>query len=322
MKFSVILLIVFFLSRVHAQTYTVSPSQLYPALDIYEVSQVLAQFSFFELDKKRKGSAFNSLSDQIYLSHVHENELALLKLDLRYEAGGILKISETEFVCHSRTSRGRDFALYIRGKTQSQFFEICKSFKNERAANSKFELMKYVISPAEAANSICSGGSPDARKSIEELRRTVDNSAVIEGIGTCLSSFVKGAVSSATGAIDGLAQILSNPLELWNQITQQAIAIKNFVLHLKDEVIKIKESIGSLDSEFIAQMACHLGGEVLMSVGLSALAGAGAAKLALTFTQALQKIKSIQSIFSRLNQLKQLGKTHLAKEILSCGLKQ
>ena len=96
--------------------------------------------------------------------------------------------------------------------------------------------------------------------------------------------------------------------------------MKNFVIHLKDEVIQLKESLSNLDSEMVMHIACRLGGEVLTSAGLAALTGAGVAKLSMTLANAVLKLKGMSTLLSRLNQLKKIGQARLAHEVLSCAI--
>ncbi len=292
-------------------------------MDIYEISQKLAPHGFYEVDLKRKGHIFKTPMDQLYLNTDMSENKAILILDLKFDSNErVLQISDTEFVCHGQTSRDRYFALYLKVSAKNEFVKICNSFSKvppvKEVSSFKFlQLYKLLIRPAFAADGEC-GEIRNPQSSLLQLKTTIDNSAVIQGLGTCLSEALRGSGQTFSGMKDSLVTLLTNPLELWNEVAQQAVALKNFLVHLKDEVVLLKNSFSNLDPELVLQLGCHLGGEILTSIGIASLTGAGVVKLSATLAQAILKLKGMQSLLTRLNQLKKAGQGHFAKEVLNC----
>jgi hypothetical protein len=127
------LFLTFVCLNVSAQYYKIEKSDKFSALDIYEVSQKLNSYGFFETDLKRKGHIFKTPIDQMYLHSSGDDKKAVLILDLRPNHNEkILKISDTEFVCHAETKRGRSFSLYMKMAETKEFLSICNYFINKK----------------------------------------------------------------------------------------------------------------------------------------------------------------------------------------------
>jgi hypothetical protein len=82
-------LALFFITQLTVQfsfalSYKSVPSDLYPYLDIHEVSQKLKPYQLLEMDLKKKGNIFNNSFDQLYFNPQDQNQLAILKLDIRF----------------------------------------------------------------------------------------------------------------------------------------------------------------------------------------------------------------------------------------------
>lgn len=313
--------IIFFCTDVFAQSYQYKKSDEYPAMAIYEIGQKLALSGFFEVDLKRKGHILKTPIDQMYLKYGSSTNQAILILDLKLNSQDrVLRISETEFVCHSETSRGRPFSLYLKVDTQKEFFEVCNLFLNKKSnvhSSKLYQLYQFMINPAYASNTDCNE-TKLPYENLTQLNSSLEESTVIQGLGTCMSEVLRGSTQTFSGFKDGLLTMLTNPKELWHEISQQATALKNFLVHIKDEVIQLKNSLSGLDSDLALHLGCRLGGEILTSIGLGALTGIGVAKLSTTLIHAVLKLKEIPLLLTRLNQLKKMGNSPFAKEVLSC----
>ncbi len=228
----------------------------------------------------------------------------------------VLKISENEFACQGKTSRSRYFSLYVKGRSEKDFLNICNAFLEKKRA-SVLQLFQLIVQPAYASDSICSAQSMFI-KNISNLKNNLDQSLISQKLGTCISETLQGAGGVFSGFADGFKSLLKSPSGLWQELSAQAQNFLDFITHLKSEVLQIANGFPDLDADLIASLACHLGGEILTSASLSVAGGIGTAKLSLILAQALLKLKNMKGIFSRLNQLMQTGKPHLAKEILNC----
>ncbi len=319
MSSTLIILVLLSSIRALALSYSVENSEFYPALDINEISQNLSKHGFYEVDLRRVGKFMNTNIDQLYLHSVASDTMAVLKLDIVLNSSQkILNLSESERVCHGRTSRGRNFALYLKGIKLQHFTNICNSFLAS-ATDSRTSILKVFFLNEAHAQSVDCFDSSDSKFSLAQVQSSIGQSTVIQSLGTCLSAALRGSENTISGIGANFISLMTHPLDLWNELSSQAIALKDFLVHLKDEVIQMKEAFGNLDSELILNLACQLGGEILTSAGIAVLTGAGLAKLSTTLMQAVLKLKSIQSIMARLTQLKKLGQSKFAEEILSCA---
>ena len=315
-----ILISIFLTCQVHALSYKHMQSDLYPFMDIHEITQKLNQDNFLEMDRSKKGNIFNNSFDQIYFNTAKPEQLAILKFDIQLDnAQKILKISDTEFVCHGQTSRDRDFALYIKGPRQHQFEKICQSVTEKSTFSFRKYLIKNLISTAQA-DELCPAKNLNLNH-IASVATEISQNVLAQKIGTCAVDAVRSALKTYKGAVDGAVSILTNPLELWHQISEQAIALKDFVMNLKSEVMGLYESLKTMDTEMILAVGCQLAGELLASASLSALGGAGIVKLTQKLVQIFNKLKNSKTLISRLSVLSKSGKSETAREVLSCVIK-
>lgn len=301
-----------------ADEYLQENSDLYPALDIYEISQQVFKFGFRELDLKRSGALLHGSLDQVYFHQQKSDEFAILKLDLKLASSDTLfKISADEFVCQGKTSRNRAFSLYVKGRTQAQVTKICGPFSRSLKSQSRFYIHKLFFNEAQASSSACFDSNVP-KQMISSLQGQLQGSILMQQLGTCLSNGLLGGKESILEMKNGLQDLLKNPRALWSELSAQGRALLEFVRHLESEMISLKKTLSDLNNDLILEIGCHLGGEVLTSIGLSALTGAGVLKLSVTMEQAVIKLKSMKSIFSRLNKLALTGKGKIVKEVLSC----
>ncbi len=309
----------FYFSIASADSYIVEKSDFYPALDIHEVSQVLYSHGFNEFDLSKRGQILSGAMDQIYFNINASDEIGILKLDLKLISNSkILQLSDREFVCHAQTSRGRSFSLYLKGRSQQDFSSICNSFANSKKSSRSATFLHFLIPEVMAANAGGCELGPTTAKNFREIRGRLSANLIVQKFGTCLTRFLQGSASTFTGVVSSI-EALKDPVELWRKISVEAIAMKNFVLHMQSEITDAIEATANLDGELILHAYCHLLGEMGTSIGITALTGVGLVKLGAQFTQGLMKMVRTKSLFSRLNDLKRAGQIKAAKEILSCG---
>lgn len=303
-----------------AQSYQYVQTEEYPVMAIYEIGQKLAAQGFYEVDLKRKGHIFQTPMDQLYLPIGSTKSQAVLILDLKFSSHEkYLKLSENEFVCHAETRRGRPFSLYMKVESSREFYKICNSFaKQSFAGNSKIKLFFGLMSQAAYAADPGCKVQTSSRQNLNQLNSVLDESAVIQGLGTCLSEVVRSSANAFSGFKDSLVQMFANPQDLWKEISAQANALKNFLVHIKDEVVQLKSALKGLDSDLILHLGCQLGGEVLTSVALGVLTGAGFVKLSAVLAKAVMKLNEVPLLLSKLNFLNKSGNGPLAREVLSC----
>jgi hypothetical protein len=318
-------LALFFITQLTAQfsfalSYKSAPSDLYPYLDIHEISQKLKPYQLLEMDLKKQGNIFNNSFDQLYFNPQDQNQLAILKLDIRLDSNQkILKLSDTEFVCHGQTARDRSFSLYMKGNKLSEFQKVCADLNKKTVFSFKKYLLDNVVTTAQAQVEC-----PDENINLNDISRVSANltdSVLAQKISTCAIDAVRSALKTYKGAVDGAVSILTNPLELWDQISQQARALKDFVMNLKSEVMGLYSAMKNMDTELIWTIGCQLAGELLAGASLSALGGAGIVKLTQKLVQIFNRLKDSKTLIARLSQLSKKGKTETAQGILSCVIK-
>lgn len=314
-------LALFFLAQFSfALSYKSAPSDLYPYMDIHEISQKLKTNQLLEMDLKKKGNIFNNSFDQLYFNPQNQNQFAILKLDIRLDSDQkILKLSNTEFVCHGQTQRDRYFSVYMKGYQFSEFQKICTGLNKKTVFSFKKYLLANVVTTAQAQVDC-----PDENKNLNDISLVttkLTDSVLAQKISTCAIDAVRSALKTYKGAVDGVVSILTNPFELWDQISQQAIALKDFVLNLKSEVMGLYSAMKNVDTELIWTIGCQLAGELLAGASLSALGGAGIVKLTQKLVQIFSRLKESRTLIARLSQLSKKGKTETAQGILSCVIK-
>lgn len=304
-----------------ALSYKSVPSDLYPYMDIHEISQKLKAFQFLEMDLKKKGNIFNNSFDQLYFNPQEEKQLAILKLDIQLDSGQkILKLSDSEFVCHGQTMRDRYFSLYLKGQNFSDFQKLCVNLNQKTIFSFKKYLLKNIV-PVAYAEIECPDPKSGNLTDISKVANNLTDSVLAQKISTCAIDAVRSALKTYKGAVDGAVSILTNPFELWDQISQQARALKDFVMNLKSEVMGLYSAMKNMDTELIWTIGCQLAGELLAGASLSALGGAGIVKLTQKLVQIFNRLKESQTLITRLSQLSRKGKSETAQGILSCVIK-
>jgi hypothetical protein len=170
----------------------------------------------------------------------------------------ILKLSDTEFVCHGQTVRDRYFSLYMKGHKFSEFQKVCADLNKKTVFSFKKYLLNNVVTTAQAQVEC-----PDENKNLNDISQVTTNltdSVLAQKISTCAIDAVRSALKTYKGAVDGAVSILTNPLELWDQISQQARALKDFVMNLKSEVMGLYSAMKNMDTELIWTIGCQLAG--------------------------------------------------------------
>ena len=304
--------------------YKISKVEDYPFMDLYEVEQVLYKEGFVPLDQKRLGFLTADFTDQIFLNpHQIHNQFAAVKLDISYSSKNkILALSDNEFVCHAQTSRHRNFALYLNGLSKHQINKICNQFSEAQAQYAKNEWLKRLFLPNVGAGELCLSQTPMA-SAVQNLSKALSESQVVSQIGTCLLTALRGATGTVTGLAESLKNsfnsLLLNPRELWNEVKNQILAVKDFVVHIKDELSSLKQALSDLDPELILQLGCQVSGEIIAGMGIGALTGAGIAKLSARLLQIAMNLKKSKTMLTRLNELVRGGQSEMAKKVLSCA---
>lgn len=332
----VFLLLIFFIQiTAYAQKsrqYVFRQSTKASPLDIDETNAILNAYGFSELDHSKKGQIVKGGYDQLYFDLADPKKMAILKFDLYLNTQeSLIRLNLTDFVCHGQNSRGRDFALFVSGEKEATFNKICHQLRNPyKQSHSKYFLkidflLQNVISKAFAGdfeNSKCTHQSQNYGNGLSELTQNLNETKIFQQLGTCVSSALRGGTDFFKGSYDSVTHLFnSSPEQLWNELKQQVVEIKNFVLNLKSEVVKMVNGLKNLNSDLIVKLGCEMAGSFLAEKGLTAIVGLGAFTLVTLLKQATQRIGSMESLFSRLNQLQKLGKSHLAEEVLSCAIK-
>ena len=182
---------------------------------------------------------------------------------------------------------------------------------------SKTSLLKFFIPHARA--DFCET-DPKLVKNLVTLRKTAvaQKDLVMQRVGSCLSQSLQGAqLAIPDGTL--ITTLLTKPEVLWNSISEQAKALKDFVMNISNELKTLVQNFGTLDGDLVMNLVCHEAGQALVD-GLMGVGGlALAPKLSLALVKVSSRLKELKDVFSRLTQLKQKGRVDLANGILSCG---
>jgi hypothetical protein len=311
-----------------AQGYKLEASKAHSQVDIYLFSEELTQFNFFAMDLTHKGSIKSGDFDQIYFDRNNFDNYAVLKFDLRYLGNpGVMQLSDTDYVCHGTYINQRPFSLFTSGLDKDVVDKICGQAniaRNDVKKNhySKSFLLYSMIMTTAQAQATCKDNTVKNISSIQNISSQFSAEGAIQKLGSCLADVLRGSAGVFKGMFDGVKSLFTtSPKELWNGLKKSVAEMKNFVLHLKDEMIKLKNSFSQLNADLILSIGCTLAGEMITSAGLSALTGAGVAMLSVKVVKTISRMGKMKHLFDRLNKLSFLGKGKLAEKVLACGLK-
>ncbi len=258
----------------------------------------------------------------------HDN-YAVLKLDLQYLGRpGVMQLSETDYVCHGLFVNQRPFSLFTSGVYKAVIEKVCSQVnlaKNDIKKNhysKSFLVYSLMMTDAQAQATCKDNSSTKNISSIKNISSRFSSEELMQKLGTCAIDARRGAGSVFTGMFDGAIKLFTTPpKELWNGLKKSVVEIKKFVIHLKDEMIKLKNAFSQLDLDMILQIGCPLAGEIIASAGITALTGAGIAMLSARIVQTISRMSKLKHLFDKLNKLAALGKSKFAGKVLACGLK-
>lgn len=325
------------------QGYKLNPSKPNSQVDIFLFSQALNEFNLFPLDTTHRGSILKNDFDQIFIDRSNYNNFAVLKFDLHYLGSpGILKLSATDYVCHGTFDHQRSFTLFSSGIDSLIMEKICQkmspaknAFQKNNSAKENFSRLSFLklniiqnllINTSQAQINVQSQCKNNKNikdiNSIKNISSYFSSELAIQKIGSCLADVLRGSGHVFEGLLDGAKNLLTmTPAKLWNSLKETASGIKHFVLNIKDELIKLKNSFSQLNADLILSIGCQLAGEIITSAGISALTGAGYAMMAPRIAQIINKMGGLKHLFGRLNKMSQFGNSKLAEKVLSCGIK-
>ena len=290
--------------------YQLIAGKQFKGAELYEISKELKKIQLTELDLTRVGKIRPFLFDQIFVDGENSSNFAVVVMDLVHNEK-ILNLAGQQLVCHSETKSGRAFAIYFSDKKMARNISYCQN------DFSKTSLLKFFIPHARA--DFCET-DPKLVKNLVTLRKTAvaQKDLVMQRVGSCLSQSLQGAqLAIPDGTL--ITTLLTKPEVLWNSISEQAKALKDFVMNISNELKTLVQNFGTLDGDLVMNLVCHEAGQALVD-GLMGVGGlALAPKLSLALVKVSSRLKELKDVFSRLTQLKQKGRVDLANGILSCG---
>lgn len=325
---SLVYLLIFLFYSIHGlcQGYQLQASPDNSQVDIYLFSQQMNDFNFIPMDISYRGSFFGNDVDQIYFDRNNHQHYAVLKFDLSYLGKkGVMQLSEKDYVCHGQFSNGRPFALFSTGIEKNRMQKICHQTSINQNHSSRNYLFKSNVFasfflPQALAQSTCP--QKNSFSSLKVTSSIFTSEMIIQKIGSCVADALRGAKGSLGGMLSGVKNLFTtSPKELWSELKQNVSGISQFVLNIKNEMIKLKKSLSQLDFDLILSLGCQIGGEIITSMGVSALTGAGITMLSKRMVELVSRTGKLNHLFERLNKLSRFGNKKLAEKVLSCGLK-
>ncbi len=304
------LCLIFYANTVAALGYQLKNGNQFKGAELYEISNELKTIQLTELDLTRVGKIRPFLFDQIFVDSVDARNYAVVILDLAYHKK-VLKLSGQQMVCHAMTKSGRAFAIYFSDKKMAKTISFCQDTSNKNS------LIKFFIPHARA--DLCET-EPKLVNNLVTLRKIAfeQKDLVVQKVGSCLSQSLQGMHSAIP---DGtlITTLLTKPEVFWDSVSEQAKALKNFIMTISSEMKTLVKNFKALDGELVMNLVCQKAGQVLVE-GLAVGGGVALApKLALALVKTAASLKHLKDVFSRLNQLKHNGRIDLANGILSCG---
>ncbi len=298
--------------------YDFKPLTKYNGADLFEIAAELNNSSFADLDLARAGHFGGFSFDQIFVNRQNEKVFAVVIFDLIAPIKNkIFELGLEEVICHSTTATGRPFALYLSDRKFAREISYCQTRpgRGQQQSSWRKQLWQQFIPAAEAAN--CNS-IPDLTKTALQGRAVIAEKRdwILQKMGTCLTQGLAGVTEVGVE----ISKWIHNPEKLWQDVSREAQALKNFVLNISSEVQSLIREFSLLDSELMIGAVCKLGTEVLVTGLLTGGAIGLVTKMSLAMTKLTLRLKNLNGLFTKLSELKKTGRIDLANGVLNCEI--
>jgi hypothetical protein len=295
-------------------------------LALAEFQDYFSRQSFWSVDRSNTGRFAALGADQVFVSS-NLQQVIYLKLGLVPKpfsewidvAGG------TAF--HGKSADNSPFALFFEGISKKEAASLVAGLRMKRQS-AKADLLSLLLPRAHAASATCFTAT-----SLAAVTAAAASTTAITGfqtLTTCALSALDGAKETAIGPLESLKRFAEDPSAFWENTKKSFRQLADFVTHIQTEMAELNEALRKgVDPEIIAQIGCTIVGEVVTSVGITAITGgAAAAATAKALTSAslmiarVAKMKNALVALSRAKQAKgSLSVSNALKGMVSCEVR-
>ncbi|MNT05504.1 hypothetical protein D3C72_1401250 [compost metagenome] len=158
-------------------------------------------------------------------------------------------------------------------------------------------------------------------KGLETTAAYIEKNEMFQSIGRCALDAMQEAKSSATDTLNFFKKLVSDPKELWSEMKESFVQLREFALNIQTELQQTFETMTHLPSEMKTRLACSLAGTVMVGAVQAAL---NPASLVRVLPSLLLKVKGSAATLKEIANLEKLGiklpnKSGMMQEAMSCA---
>lgn len=295
----------------------VSESFNHPSiLQSYELGQNFKAAGFENLTNMNlasAGSPFNS----VYITAQWDKALLLkagLKAPSNMEGSIVAVDSENIQVFHFQYKK-TPYVIVAYNLSKSEFKKIVSPWLKSSASS----LWKILETTANAAE--CEiRPNKEILNSFSSTAQFINYKSTLQSIGRCGADAWGSVQGSMNDGIDFFKKLASNPQQLWSEMKESFLELKNFTLNINTELQELFTSLSSMTSEQKTQLACSIAGNLIAGAGLAFVSVAGMTRI---LPHLLARLKNIKKTLLKFAALEQLGiripnRQLIFDEVISC----
>lgn len=267
-----------------------------------------------------RGASFAQVGmpfDFVYTSH-NWDKVVLVKEGLIAPAdktGVLLRDEKLGGTVFNFQFEGSRYVLVALGFSSGELQTLLAPLK-PRSSFSKWSLLMNSAHAAEICDS-----KTTALGALAESSAELEDGALMRTLGKCGADAWQGAKQSGESTLNFFKKLATSPSELWTEMKDSFLQLKELVLNLKSEVQTALSFFGSIPAEQKMQIACTMGGELLAGAAQALVAAGTLAKI---LPMLIAKLRQSTSLLMRLAELKKRGYNvpdlnSATREVLSCA---
>jgi hypothetical protein len=254
--------------------------------------------------------------DKVFVSSNWEKVLLLkagLKAPANIEGRLIEEKSLGVSVIHFQF-QGTPYVLLSLNNSREEFKDIVKPWLKSDASFA----WSMFFPPAQAT--VCPRFQ-DVSRLLKESAAHVENNEVLQGVGRCALDALHAAKSSAQDTLDFFKKLVSDPAQLWSEMKESFVQLKEFAFNIQSELQQTFETITNLPIDLKKALSCTLAGAIMAGAVQAALNGASIGRL---LPALLLKVKGSASMLKKIADLEKLGiklpnRSGMMQEVMSCA---
>lgn len=320
MAYLTLLIFIFFYSPAQGFQYSVETNTiLQPSLlRAQQLSQHFERNGFFSI----RGESFihaNKPYDFVYVNQ-YWNKAFLIKEGLQAPNEILNTINKDKnldvHLFHFELEKS-SYVLLALGFSTEELITILSPLKSKNAV-SKWSLL---LPSAQAGEGSCQMSSPSAISIIKNSGTQLEEGMVLRTIGKCASDAMEGVKKSGENTLDFFKKLATNPNQLWKEMKNSFLELKEITFNLKNEIENILTQLGKLPSEQYRQLICLITGKTVGAALQLTLTAGSAIKL---LPSIINQLRTLAVYLSKIAQMERLGIkvpnfNWITNKVLSCA---